>query len=448
MTSKRRLLLAVLVLLVALGGGWYWYSRPQLPDIPLAGVDPAIAAAIEEAQTEVRRQPRSADAWGKLGMVLLGNQFHERAAHPFAQAAALAPEDEQWPYLHGLALTPFDPPAALPHLRRAAELGTGRGERQAALHLRLAEVLLANGLHDEAEKHLRQVLVLVPDHPCAHYGLGVVAQTQGDLPRSKEHLIRCADSPLTRQRAGVQLAALCQRLGDEAAAAKYSAAALEAGPELPWSDPYLAEAQRLAVGRKILLDAFAALGAKGDWPAAAQVARRLVRDYADAASYLNLGIALGRTGEYEESESCLRKCLELQPGIGQAQYYLSLALFAQGEGLGRLPGKQAESAAKFRASIEWARRAIALNDRHAEAHFQLGLALTCVDDSKGAIEAFRRAVEVRPEMAEPHLWLGKALAEAGQTAEATVHLENAARHAAAGDTRARQALEDIRNKRK
>jgi tetratricopeptide (TPR) repeat protein len=439
-----------LVVLVGVGSWWGWrrFTRPEVPDIPLDGADPAIAAAVREAQEEVRQRPRSAEAWGRLGMVLCANQLQQWAGEPFAQAAAFAPRDERWPYLHGVAVGTADPEAALPYLRRAAELCNSGEAHQTAAHLRLAEALLANGHNEEAADHFQKALSLSADHVCAHYGLGVLALARGDLARSKEHLLHCASSPLTRQRASVQLAALCKRLKDDRGADTHAEAARQAPADTPWPDPFLSECQAFAVGRKTLEKGYTALEQKGDSAGALRAARQLARDYPDARSYLTLGIILGRVGQYEESEWYLRKSLELQPRVAQAQYYLSLALFAQGEALGRQAGKKAESEAKYRESVRWARQAVELNDRYAEAHFQIGLALSCLGERPGAIEAFRRAVRSRPELAEPHLWLGKALAEDGQTEEAVVHLENAVRLAPADDTRPRQALKEVRGKRK
>ena len=100
------------------------------------------AACIREAQEETRQRPRSADAWGRLGMTLLANKFLEESVVPFAHAEEFDRKDPRWPYLRGESLLPGDPDAALPHLRRAAELA-GRGEADSvAPWLRLAEVLL------------------------------------------------------------------------------------------------------------------------------------------------------------------------------------------------------------------------------------------------------------------------------------------------------------------
>jgi hypothetical protein len=70
-TSKRRGLAIVLLLLTSAalvaGIGRYAWYRPTIPEPPaveLAGVDPAIVAAVEKAQAAVRARPHSASSWG------------------------------------------------------------------------------------------------------------------------------------------------------------------------------------------------------------------------------------------------------------------------------------------------------------------------------------------------------------------------------------------------
>src|SRR5438034_5577484 len=77
---KRRGLLIVVGLIVALSALSYsvylWRRDPPEtapPAIDLSGADPVVAQAIEQARTEVLQQPRSAVAWGRLGMVLAGH---------------------------------------------------------------------------------------------------------------------------------------------------------------------------------------------------------------------------------------------------------------------------------------------------------------------------------------------------------------------------------------
>src|SRR5947208_1564349 len=67
----------VAFLMIAGFGAYAWYARrgPEPPGIALQGIDPAVAAAVEDARAAVRRSPRSADAWGTLGMTLQAHQF-------------------------------------------------------------------------------------------------------------------------------------------------------------------------------------------------------------------------------------------------------------------------------------------------------------------------------------------------------------------------------------
>jgi tetratricopeptide (TPR) repeat protein len=82
------------------------------------------------------------------------------------------------------------------------------------------------------------------------------------------------------------------------------------------------------------------------------------------------------------------------------------------------------------------------------AHLTRGRALKYLGRTKESLEALREAVLCRPEFTDTHLYLGEALADAGQVPEALVHLENAARFAAPGDTRAREAIDAWRAKTK
>jgi tetratricopeptide (TPR) repeat protein len=267
-----------------------------------------------------------------------------------------------------------------------------------------------------------------------------LALARGDLADARAHLARCADSPLTRQKAAARLAALARRLGEPAEDGG-RADRLPADP--PWPDPFVAECLALTAGRQSRMDQVAELERQGQADRALDVLREVARDYPDAQSFLALGITLGRRGFYEESEASLRRCLELEPHLVRAQYYLSLALFGQGEALRHQRGREADSAARFEEAAAWARRATELDPGNGEAHFQLGLTLVCLGRRAEAIAAFRRAVATRPDLADAHLWLGKTLAEDGQKEEAVRHLRDAARYAADDDPRPRQALEQV-----
>src|SRR5262245_60066860 len=62
-------------------GAYYWFRvpLPQPPEINLALREPPLAAAVREARAELDRSPRSAAAWGRLGVVLAAYQIDRQA---------------------------------------------------------------------------------------------------------------------------------------------------------------------------------------------------------------------------------------------------------------------------------------------------------------------------------------------------------------------------------
>src|SRR5207302_11227917 len=88
------------VALVALLAVYLLHNRPthEPPVVDLQGVEPRVAAAIEEARASVNHSPASAESWGRLGMVLLAHQFWEEARRCFVEAERLNRAEPRWPY--------------------------------------------------------------------------------------------------------------------------------------------------------------------------------------------------------------------------------------------------------------------------------------------------------------------------------------------------------------
>src|SRR5262245_54107817 len=97
--------IAAAVLVIGVFGGLQiWRSTaPPPPVVNTSGFDPVISAAIADARKRVLRSPRSADARGRMGMVLLAHQLHAESSQCFMQASSFAPDDPRWPYLLGMA---------------------------------------------------------------------------------------------------------------------------------------------------------------------------------------------------------------------------------------------------------------------------------------------------------------------------------------------------------
>lgn len=127
-------------------------------------------------------------------------------------------------------------------------------------------------------------------------------------------------------------------------------------------------------------------------------------------SGLNL-IALGSTlpaGPY------FQRAVDLAPDDAMARYYL---------GLFRLRTREPVPAeAEFR-------RSLALDARHIDTHFMLGLALEQQGKTEAALAAYERAAVVAADRGEryapPHLYAGRLLYGIGRFADSIVHLRDA-----------------------
>ena len=124
-------------------------------------------------------------------------------------------------------------------------------------------------------------------------------------------------------------------------------------------------------------------------------AARLLRSFASTASaFSNLGIALDKLGQNEESEAAYRTAIKLDPAFACAHFNF-------GELLHKLR-RATEAEAAYRA-------ALTIDGHYAKAWHGLGLALLLQGRLKEATEAFRRMLDCDPQSAEGHCDLGTVL---------------------------------------
>jgi protein O-GlcNAc transferase len=116
------------------------------------------------------------------------------------------------------------------------------------------------------------------------------------------------------------------------------------------------------------------------------------------------GMLAGQAGHGELAVHLLQQASELSPGSSLVHYNLATALL-------RSNGKLAEAIAAFR-------KAIVLRPNYAEAHNNLGIALSQSGRFDESIAAFRHAISLRPDYAPGFSNLGDALLSIGKTNEA------------------------------
>lgn len=442
--SRRWLLVVFLVLIGVAGGALYYHRTRPVPSVPpgedLAGLEPAVREAIDAARRGVLAEPRSADAWGKLGETFLANELDTLSGPCFAEAERLDPDEGRWPYFQGGTLiNQGESNAALPYLRRAVE----RCETGLTAPLEvLGETLMALGHIDEAEAQFREALRRRPDDSRAQYDLGLVAVARQDWKSARDSFSACLADPASRQKARFQLAAVLARLGDRAGADDFLAQARRMPKDLEWPDPLIAEYLLRAVKKRDRYRRVEQLEAAGKYREAIGVLVPMTEQYPDdALPHLTLGKILGQTGDYARAEFVLRKAMRLDPGTVQPLYFTSLVLYLRGEELARNKGAEQQAQACFREAADLARKALRLQPDYGFAHMSLGLALKNLGRPAEAIDALRKAVRCNPELAEIHYYLGETLADQGHGAEARAQLEAALR-LAEPHVRWRQAAAD------
>lgn len=438
-------MLCVLALPLAGYAAWLEHRRrtaPPLPDFRLQIVDPLVVRVVAEASAEVRRQPRSAAAWGHLGQLLsVHSQAHE-ADYCLAQAQRLSPKDPRWPYLRACAKLP-DVDAALPDLQQAVSLSERYALGNTAPRLVLAEALFQKGNHAKAEEHLKRVVESEPDNPRAHYNLGLIASARNSWESARTSFLRSQTSSMARKRSSFQLALVCRMLGDERRAEEYGREAAQAPEDKPWGDPYLQDLALLATGRSYFYELAVDLEQQGQTQRAIRLMEEVIKEFPDDDSYVEMAKNLLQTHEYAKVEDLMRKALALKPDKVQAHYYLSMALFRQGLKLTKMGPEQREAALeKFRDAELHSRRATEFMPTHSWAYVYRARSLKYLDRQDEAIEALRDALKHDLRHTEAYIFLATMLMEKGQRQQAQELLQRA-RLAVPDDPRLQKAIERV-----
>lgn len=401
---------AVTVALVAI---WLAYvalrpGAPQPPAIRVAGLDPAVAKLIESALQEVRAAPRSGEAWGRLGSVLMHYEFVPETRRAFEVAEALSPREPRWPHLHGLAISARDAATATDKFRRAASLAS---EQLDAPRLHLAQALAGRGLNEEAEAQFQTLLRLTPNHPPALIGLARLRHAQGRLAEATNILAGCLRDPHTIRSAHVLLAAIEQALGNAPAAAAAARDSTTLPADVPWPDPWWTEALVYRVGRKAAIEDVTTLMDQGRLREALAVIDRAIHDYPqnEEVWYL-MGWSLNQQQRAVEAERALREHLRLSPQSPKGHAQLAVALLTQ--------RRHAEA-------VEVLRAALKLKPTWRELHSNLGYACVQLGRDDEAIGHFRDALAIDPNYLPTYTALAELLGRHGGREEARQLLQQA-----------------------
>jgi tetratricopeptide (TPR) repeat protein len=432
--TRRPAGIALLALVIggSAGAGYYAWRRAHhrvVPPIQTTDLELEVVAAIDQAKDDVEQSPRSAEAWGKLGMVLFAHELLIESLPMFERAEQLDPGDVRWLYYRALVLWRNRPNEGAAVLQRAADLRP----RDLVIQLRMGEWLLELDRAAEAERHFKAVLAAEPANPRALLGSGQILVRGEKWAEALAPLTASADHPTSRKSARAALADAYSRLGNAQAAEAERVKVAALPRDSAWPDPFINDAGRLQRGLKPRLNRINELLSVNQFEAAAMLARQIVDDYPESAgANLALGKALIRL-QPADAEAPLRKAVQVEPNLHEGQYLLGTLMF-------ELHQDYAGAESCFRKAIE-------IRPTHGLAHFQLGQVLLKRGDKKGALAALRDAARHRPEMARFHVALGDLLLQENQIDDAITHLEIAGNLDAKND-KARALLIEARAKKR
>jgi tetratricopeptide (TPR) repeat protein len=417
------------LLVVGAVGGWWFWPRPPAPEPPAVPGDirdPAVREAIEADRRSVLESPRSADAWGGLGMALLAYLYHEQADRCFAEASRLDPDSARWLYYRYSIASWLDPPQALPFLQQAVQIGSPVSQEQLTLRMQLADLLLEQKQLDAAERLYREELRKQSDQPRAALGLGLVLIARGAPEDAVRYLKTAQASPYTKNRATTQLAILARQRGDNDIAADQEQKAAALPPDPDWPDPFMRAVFQKRVGRAQEMQDVAELEREQRYEEAAAVAlRRAEREPNSARHHVSAGLNLARAGRYDRAVEFLKKAIQLEPDNCVPYYDLARTLYERAEAEWKRSPGSADGRKWYTEAAGAAEQATIRKRDHAEAYLIWGRSLLRVGPAVGALAPLQRGVACRPESFGLQLALGETLLETGQRKDAAIHLENA-----------------------
>ena len=391
----------------------------SLSDLDLSGIEPQVVNKIQKLRQDVKNNPRSAAAWGKLAMNLDAHDFKKESIPVYKEAAVLDSSDFRWPYFTAIVFAGMGEQEALEWFERAQKIKPD----YVPMLVNYGEVLFQFGKNDQAAQQYRQTLAYDPKCAQAFFGLARIFFAQGDMENSRKNLQKALESNPSYGEAYNLLVSVCRRMKDSECVAHASEMAARITEKMELPNPVYAElvaegesslwyrfrgsnyfkkglydaaiaefqtALRLRPDAESHEDLAQALSSNGKFSEAAEHYRAAIAVHPTANNYFGLALALAKMAQYSEAEKMFRKALERKPDFAEAYFNLAV-LYAKS---GRL-----------QETVENLKQAIRINPDSTEAHYHLGQAYLAAKNLEAATQEYKILSSLDAETAKRLLML-------------------------------------------
>jgi len=278
-----------------------------IPD--LARVDPDVVQAVELAVEELKGDPDSPEAWGRLGARYMAHEFEREARACFRRAEELEPGSGVWPYRLGWSLFDERPEEALGCFERARE----KLEDYAPLHEAMGTALVRLGRSAEARDAYRRASELDETSAHAETGLGQIALSSSDFETARVHLEAALARDPKHAEAHLALAQVYLALGRTEDAEHHAQRSRQLPPTTQRTD-WLAISSAAPAGFRSRTQAGLRLERSGRLPQAAEQFRQALESN-PSYEFVRLRLVgiLVELDQRDEALTVLRAGLELDP---------------------------------------------------------------------------------------------------------------------------------------
>ena len=365
----------------------------------LSGIEPQVVTKIQNLQEEVRKNPRSAAAWGKLAMNLDVHDFQNEAISIYKKAAILDSSDFRWPYFISILLAKNGDQQSLDWFERAHKVKPD----YVPMLVNYGNTLFQFNKNDQAAEKYNQALTYDPKCAQALFGLGRIEFAKGNMENSFQNLKQALQFHPSYGEANNLLLTVCKRLKRT----DCNSAASSTSQKTELNDPVYAEltaegesslwyrfrgseyfkngkydkaiveferALQLRKDAQLHEDLAQALSASGKFQQAAEHYREAMKRHSTANNYFQLALVLAKMGQYDDAEENFKKAIQQKPDFAEAYFNLAV-LYAKSR--------------RLQDAVDNLKQAIQYKPDYVEAHFYLGQAYIAAGDNNSANQEYQ-----------------------------------------------------------